>query len=138
LRTVAQKMGLKPGDRALFIDAPRSSLDAMALPELDCPGALTGMFDHIHLFVLLAADMERQFPALKAHVSRTGRLWASWPKGRQCGTDLTIRDVIRIGYCHGMVESTAVSVDPVWSALKFTHPKPGKRYSNSYGRLPEP
>jgi hypothetical protein len=29
-----------------------------------------------------------------------------------------------------------LSVDRVWSALKFTHPKPGKRSANSYGRLP--
>lgn len=27
-------------------------------------------------------------------------------------------------------------VDDVWSALKFTHPKAGKTYANSYGTLP--
>lgn len=29
-----------------------------------------------------------------------------------------------------------MSVDATWSALKLTHPKPGKTYRNSYGRLP--
>jgi hypothetical protein len=137
MRTVAEKMGLKPGNRALFIDAPPSACDAMNLPDLDCPETMTGLFDHIHLFVRLQVDMDRQFAALKSHVGQAGRLWVSWPKGRQYGTDLTIREVIRIGYSHGLVESTALSVDRVWSALKFTHPKPGKRYANSYGRLPD-
>ena len=36
-----------------------------------------------------------------------------------------------------MVESTSLRVDDTWSALKFTHPKPGKTYRNSYGTLPE-
>lgn len=48
----------------------------------------------------------------------------SRPKGKQQGT-LNIREVIRVGYQHGMVESTALSVDDVWSALKFTFPKEG-------------
>ncbi|GAB3529414.1 hypothetical protein GCM10027402_32720 [Arthrobacter monumenti] len=43
--------------------------------------------------------------------------------------------IIRIGYEHGLVESTALSVDSTWSAIKFTHPKPGKTYQNSYGTL---
>ncbi len=60
----------------------------------------------------------------------------SWPKGRKLGTDLTLPHVIRIGYSHGLVESTTLSVDGTWSAMKFTHPKRGKDYKNSFGHLP--
>ena len=35
-----------------------------------------------------------------------------------------------------MVESTCLRIDDTWSGLKFTHPKPGKVYANSYGTLP--
>jgi len=28
-----------------------------------------------------------------------------------------------------------LSVDNTWSALRFTHPKPGKTYNNSHGTL---
>ena len=63
-------------------------------------------------------------------------LWVSWPKGKQLGTDLALPHVIRIGYSHGLVESSCLSVDATWSALKFTHPKKGKTYNNSYGKLP--
>ena len=51
-------------------------------------------------------------------------------------TDLTLPHVIRIGLSHGLVGSTALSIDDMWSALKFTHPKHGKIYNNSFGRLP--
>jgi hypothetical protein len=52
------------------------------------------------------------------------------------GTDLAIQYVIKIGYAHGLVESKVVSIDPTWSAIKFTFPKEGRTYNNSYGKLP--
>ena len=60
----------------------------------------------------------------------------SWPKGRKLGADLTLPTVIEIGYRHGLVESTTLRVDDTWSAMKFTHPKAGRVYRNSYGTLP--
>lgn len=137
MRTVAEKMHLKDGARAYFVNAPESTRAAMMLPHLDCPASRDGVFDHIHLFVSTASELDRQFAVLKSHVAAKGRLWVSWPKGGGNGTDLNIRDVIRIGYSHGLVESTALSVDDIWSALKFTHPIPNKRYNNSYGKLLE-
>jgi hypothetical protein len=58
-------------------------------------------------------------------------------RGKAMGTDLTLREVIRIGYDHGLVESTTLKIDDNWSAIKFTHHKRGKEYRNSYGKLPE-
>jgi hypothetical protein len=54
----------------------------------------------------LQAGLEAAFPALRDHLKRTGMLWVSWPKGGQSGTDLSLPQVIRIGYSHGIVEST--------------------------------
>lgn len=62
-------------------------------------------------------------------------LWVSWPKGGRLGTDLDMKKVIGIGYDLGMVESICLRVDEVWAGLKFTCPKPGKVYRNSYGTL---
>jgi hypothetical protein len=64
-------------------------------------------------------------------------LWVSWPKGAKLGTDLNIKIVIKLGYEFGLVESTCLSVNNTWSGLKFTHPKKGKIYKNSYGKLNE-
>ena len=63
-------------------------------------------------------------------------LWVSWPKNRQLGTDLSLPEVIRIGYRHGLVESKTLSVNATWSAIKFTHPVAGKVYNNAFGQLP--
>jgi hypothetical protein len=62
-------------------------------------------------------------------------LWVSWPKGGKLGTDLNIKIVIKLGYDFGLVESTCLSINETWSGLKFTPPKKGKVYNNSYGQL---
>lgn len=135
-RTVAVKMGVKAGARAFVVDGPAAALDAIGLPELDVSTSLTGRFDYIHLFTTTQLHLDETFPVLKEHLAAKGMLWVSWPKGRKGGSDLTLPVVIRIGYDHGLVESTCLSIDPTWSGLKFTHPKPGKTYQNSYGTLP--
>lgn len=135
-RTVAQKMGVKAGARAIFVNAPEGVVASMRLPELDVVPKLSSELDHIHLFTVSGAELERDLPRLKAHLAKGGALWASWPKGRQLGSDLSLPSVIKIGYRHGLVESTCLSVDATWSAQKFTHPKEGKVYKNSYGQLP--
>ena len=134
-RTVSQKMGVKEGMRAFFLNAPQSALNAITLPGLDVGSALQGAFDYLHFFTKTQAEMDDSFPKLKQHLKNTGMLWLSWPKGTKLGTDLALPVVIRIGYSHGLVESTCLSVDATWSGLKFTHPKKDKVYQNSHGQL---
>lgn len=138
MKTVAQKMGLKAGQRAYFKNAPASALEAIALPELTILKSLRGEFEYIHLFSTSQAEMEQLFPQLASHLKQGGHLWVSWPKAKQLGTDLSLAHVIRIGYRHGLVESTSLSIDTTWSGIKFTHPIPGKKYQNTYGQLPQP
>jgi hypothetical protein len=57
MRSVAEKMGLKAGTRAYFVDASDTARAAMMLPDIDCPSLLDGAFDHIHLFVTTAFDL---------------------------------------------------------------------------------
>jgi len=135
-RTVAQKMGIKRGSRAHLVAAPSPAVLALQLPQLLVSPELDAQFDYLHLFTASQSSMEDSFPTLTGHLGASGMLWVSWPKGKKLGTDLSLPAVIRIGYSHGMVESTCLSVDGTWSALKFTHPKPGKTYHNSHGTLP--
>ena len=47
-------------------------------------------------------------------------LWVSWPKGSsKVPTDLNENVVRDIGLAHGLVDVKVVSVDEMWSALKF-------------------
>jgi hypothetical protein len=133
---MSRKLGLKEGARAIFVGAAEAAREAIDPPQLDLASDLTGEFDYIHIFTRTQAELDETFPELKAHLKPTGMLWVSWPKSRKLETDLGLPRVISIGYSHGLVESKCVSVDATWSALKFTHPKQGKSYSNSYGQLP--
>ncbi|WP_226924800.1 hypothetical protein [Georgenia satyanarayanai] len=133
-RTVAEKMGVRAGARAHVVGAPAEALAALELPELE--HVTDGDVDYAHLFVTRQEEMHAAFPPLRDRLRPGGTLWVSWPKGGRLGTDLTIRSVIALGYAAGLVESTCLRVDGTWSALKFTRPKPGKTYRNSYGSLP--
>jgi hypothetical protein len=137
MRDVSQKMGIKEGMRAFFVNAPLSALDAINLPTLNIASQLRGQFDYIHVFTITQAEMDDLFPKLKRHLKPTGMLWISWPKNKKLNTDLVLPKVINIGYSHGLVESICLSVDATWSGLKFTHPKKGKEYHNSFGQLPK-
>ena len=135
-RTVAQKMGIKPGWRAHVVGAPEGVVDTLGLPPVEIASELTGEFDYLHLFVRTQEQMRQKFPALVPHLAPQGKLWLSWPKARKLGSDLSLPKVIEIGYDFGLVESTCLRVDDTWAGLRFTHPKAGKTYANSYGTLP--
>ncbi|MBC8112456.1 MAG: hypothetical protein H7Y04_15495 [Verrucomicrobia bacterium] len=134
-KSVSKKMGIKEGMRAIFINAPVEAIEAIDLPGLDIVSEFTGSFDYIHLFAKTQTEFREFFPELKVGLKPSGMLWASWPKNGQLETDLSLTKIIHLGYGFGLVESTSLSIDSTWSALKFTHPKKGKVYNNSYGTL---
>ncbi|MCH7400884.1 hypothetical protein ACFOUP_12960 [Belliella kenyensis] len=134
-KTVSQKMGIKENSRSIFVNADQEVLENIKLPVLDIQETLEDEFDYIHLFVKTQTDFIEFFPKLKSHLKPSGMLWVSWPKGGKLGTDLNIKTVIKLGYDFGLVESICLSVNDIWSGLKFTHPKKGKAYNNSYGKL---
>lgn len=135
MKTVAQKMGIKQGARTYFAKAPKDAIQSMELPNIELKERLTGEFDYIHLFVKQQMEQTNIFQNLKDHLKLDGMLWVSWPKGGQLETDLSLPKVIKTGYEFGLVESTCLSINGVWSGLKFTHPKKGKAYNNSHATL---
>ena len=136
-RSVAQKMGVREGSRAFFANAPAEAMEAIGLPALEISENLDGDYDYIHVFSTTRAEMDQTFPTLKSHLRASGMLWLSWPKGRRLSSDLVLPTVIEVGYHHGLVESTCLCIDHTWAGLKFTHPKKGKIYNNSFGTLPD-
>ncbi|MES3019676.1 MAG: hypothetical protein V4721_17945 [Bacteroidota bacterium] len=135
MKTVAEKMGIKAGSDSYFKNAPPDAVSSITLPDINVAETLSGEFDYIHLFVQKQSEQESIFPKLKEHLKLDGMLWVSWPKGGQLETDLSLPKVIKAGYEFGLVESTCLSINSVWSGLKFTHPKKGKAYNNSHAQL---
>lgn len=133
--SVLNKTGVKDGMRAFLVNVPKDALRIIASAHLKIARTVRGTFDHIHFFTTSQSELEDRFPKLKTQLKPSGMLWVSCPKNRKLGTDLTLTKVIELGYNHGLVESKTISVDATWSAIKFTHPKKGKEYKNSYGRL---
>jgi len=135
MKTVSQKMGIKENSRVMFINAPGDAITGMKLPEIEQAKKIIGEFDYIHLFVKKESEYRNKIPDLKPHLKLNGMLWVSWPKGGRLDTDLSLPKVIKTGYDFGLVESTCLSINSIWSALKFTHPKKGKVYNNSHAVL---
>ena len=135
LKSLSEKLGARENMRAVFINAPADLIKIINTDKLDLKKTIAGRFDYIHFFANDQKEFRKTFPGLKKHLKETGMVWVSWPKSGQNETDLSITKVIEIGYQYGLVESKCISLNKVWSALKFTWPKKGKTYNNSYGKL---
>ena len=55
-------------------------------------------------------------------LKKDGSFWVSWPKkASKAETDLTDLIVMKAGLGFGLVDVKVVSIDEVWSALKFIY-----------------
>ena len=125
---LAQKLGLKDGQRALFIDLPASLAElatARAFAEsrritLDQLDTAQPGYDVIHIFTSARAVLEALAQRLMDLIARDGMIWVSWPKkAAKLATDIT-EDVIRdVVLPIGLVDVKVCAVDEVWSGLKL-------------------
>lgn len=125
---LAQKLGLKDGNRALFIDLPadladlatsRAFLEASRI-TVDQLGDVAKGYDVVHLFTSARAVLEAVAQRLMDIIVRDGMIWVSWPKkAARVATDIT-EDVIRtVVLPLGLVDVKVCAVDETWSGLKL-------------------
>ncbi len=125
---LAQKLGLKDGQRVLFVDLPQSQLPLtaardfveMAQVTVEQFGAAGRDYDVIHVFTAARAVLEALAQPLMDAIRRDGMIWISWPKkAAKLATDIT-EDVIRTVILPiGLVDVKVCAVDEVWSGLKL-------------------
>lgn len=125
---LAQKLGLKDGQRVLFIDLPASLAELATCRDFvetsgrsaDALGGLTPGYDVIHLFTTARATLEALAQRLMDLIARNGMVWVSWPKkAARLATDIT-EDVIRtVVLPLGLVDVKVCAVDATWSGLKL-------------------
>ena len=125
---LAQKLGLKDGQRVLFVNLPQSLYDlrvARHFIEIAQAGWQSFTdgdpgYDVIHGFTTERAELERAARPLMDSIDRDGAIWISWPKkASKVATDIT-EDVIRdIVLPIGLVDVKVCAVDEVWSGLKL-------------------
>ena len=116
-----KKLGIKPGQRAAVVNPPDGYADRIGPPQgVEMTTDLEGTFDFVQVFAKDRATLDRHLEAAHAALKPGGLFWISYPKGSSKEpTDLN-RDVFlhALEYL-GVRPVTQVSVDDVWSALRF-------------------
>jgi hypothetical protein len=119
---LVRKLGLKPGQRAVFLHAPADYQRTLGeLPDgVQCSNRCSGVADFIQLFAGDRATLQEEFEKARGHLAPDGALWISWPK-RASGirTDLNGDTVRAAGLKLGLVDVKVCAVDETWSGLKF-------------------
>ena len=119
---LAQKLGLKPGMRAWFLDMPdavRAEIDADRL-GLSLQTAPSAGIEVAHIFVTRRADLAREVAALRDLLAPAGFVWVSWPKkAAKTDTDITENVVRDVALPTGLVDIKVCAVDETWSGLKL-------------------
>jgi hypothetical protein len=123
-----QKLGLKDGQRVLFIGLPktlkdlRKSCNFAEIAEASWETFTDGDpgYDVIHGFTASRAVLEQATKPLMQQIDRNGTIWISWPKkASKVATDIT-EDVIRdVVLPIGLVDVKVAAVDEIWSGLKL-------------------
>lgn len=125
---LAQKLGLKDGQRVLWISLPpslnylRTSRQFVEVAQAGWETFADGDpgYDVIHGFTATRAVLEQNARTLMGQIDRNGTIWISWPKkASRVQTDIT-EDVIRdVVLPIGLVDVKVAALDEVWSGLKL-------------------
>ncbi len=119
-----KKLGIKPGYKIIILNAPDNYAATLGpLPDdVTQPNTLDALLDFIHFFSKDRAELEAEFPNLKAALAYDGMLWISWPKkASKVPTDLNENIIRDIGLRNGLVDVKVAAIDTVWSGLKFVY-----------------
>jgi hypothetical protein len=103
---------------------PLRVIDAPAGFRLE-PGTSTEQGPGLLVFVKDRASAQKQLPAIVQSAKEDRLTWVAYPKGGQLGTDLNRDSLAALVMEAGAQPVTQVSIDEVWSALRFRPPKPG-------------
>jgi hypothetical protein len=119
-----RKLGIKPGQRIAFLDAPPAFAEALGeLPAGAGKPRTTlrgGRLDLAVAFYVERRKLEQRLPRLIAALDPAGALWIAWPKrASRVETDLTENVVRHLGLAAGVVDVKVCAIDATWSGLKL-------------------
>jgi hypothetical protein len=120
--SLVKKLGIRSGQRVLILNAPDGYVELLGeLPNgVELSETRMGRFDFVHLFVKDSTELDAYRPAAMDALEYDGLLWISYPKrSSKVKTNLT-RDVLwELMKGTGLRPVTQVSLDAVWSAMRF-------------------
>ncbi|HEY4167582.1 MAG TPA: DUF3052 domain-containing protein [Reyranella sp.] len=125
---LAQKLGLRDGQRVMFIGLPKELGELRRAREFGEVAEARwenfadgeGGYDVIHGFTTSRQVLEGAARPLMDEIDRDGAIWISWPKkASKVPTDIT-EDVIReLVLPIGLVDVKVAAVTEIWSGLKL-------------------
>jgi hypothetical protein len=122
LLTLTHKLGIKEDRRVLVLDPPAGFVHKLdPLPQGASVATKTiGHFDVVIVFASSRAVLGELFPKGKHVLAPRGSLWAAWPrKSSGFFTDLDEALVRSVGLAGGLTDNKIISIDEIWSALRF-------------------
>ena len=122
LNAIAKKLGLKPGMRALVVEAPAGYLKLLEpLPEdVVMSESIGGTHDFVQLFAKRRAEIRRAAPRLVNAASPGALVWITYPKKTSgVDSDLSREEVWAAMEGTEWRPVTQIAIDEVWSALRF-------------------
>ena len=124
-----QKLGLKDGQRVLFIDLPDelfkqlfSAANFAETAEIKWDRLAREPFEYdvIHAFTTSRAVLEANAAHLIKKLDRNGMIWISWPKkASKVPTDITEDTIREVVLPIGLVDVKVAAVSEIWSGLKL-------------------
>jgi hypothetical protein len=95
--------------------------DYSATPLTTKLGARPGT-DVVVYFTTSRAELARRFEKLKGTLAPADGLWIAYPKkSSKLETDLTFKEVQRVGIDAGLVDNKSIAFDDDWSAVRFVY-----------------
>ena len=119
---LAQKLGIKAGDRVTLLDPPAGFEKSLnPLPEDVKFGArITRASSIVHVFTARRATLEKTLAACRKTLAPAAAIWVSWPKkAAKVPTDITEDTIRAIALPLGLVDIKVCAVDDTWSGLKL-------------------
>ena len=120
--SIARKLGMNPGMRALIIAPPAGYLRLLApVPDgLTVSSRAAGMYPFVQVFASRLSEISKFAEKLPQHAAPNALVWISYPKKTSKAEGDLSRDVIREAMSTvGWRAVSIVAIDEVWSALRF-------------------
>jgi len=122
LNAIAKKLGLKPGMRALVVEAPAGYLKLLEpLPEdVVMSESIGGTHDFVQLFAKRRAEIRKAATRLVNAASPGALVWITYPKKTSgVDSDLSREEVWAAMEGTEWRPVAQIAIDEVWSALRF-------------------
>src|SRR5438105_823609 len=120
--SLSHKLGIKEGRRVLVLDPPVGFVRRLdPLPDgVGVTTKIVSLADIIVVFSSSRAVLGELFPKAKHLLAPRGALWVAWPrKSSGFFTDLDEQLVRAVGLHAGLTDNKIISIDEIWSALRF-------------------